>query len=107
MSLESRYTPFQLYRDTRGASAVDAPTRTLVGGYRGFIQPVSGTETTQAEGLRESRTHRLYCPVSTPVQFGDEIEQGGVTYRAVFVTQTAGISSVTHHKEIDLQYVGL
>lgn len=105
MSLTAFYRPFALYRTTPGASSVDEPTRSLVGYFRGFIQPASGIEATQGEGLRESRTHRLYCSVATPIQFGDEIEQNDVTYRATFVTQTTGISSVDHHKEVDLVYV--
>jgi len=106
MSLEARYRPITLYRAAQGASAVDEPTRELVGVYRGYIQPISGSETTQAEGLREMRTHRMYTLATTPIQFGDEIEQDEIVYRAVFTLQPAGISSVKHHKEIDLQYVG-
>lgn len=105
MSLARRYRPFLLYRAARGASAVDEPTRTLVGTYRGFIQPVSGSETTQANALKELRSHRLYTYANTPIEQGDEIEQDSVTYRAVFTTQPRGVSSVQHHKEVDLSYV--
>lgn len=105
MSLARRYRPFILYRVSQGASAVDEPTRATVGVYRGFIQPVSGTETTQAEGLKELRSHRLYTFTTTPIEQGDEIEQDGVVYRAVFTTQPRGVSSVQHHKEVDLSYV--
>lgn len=105
MSLARRYRPFELYRLTPGASSVDEPTRERVGTYRGFIQPISGSETTQANALKELRSHRLYTSTQTPVEQGDEIEQDGVTYRAVFTTQVNGISSVQHHKEVDLAYV--
>jgi hypothetical protein len=88
-----------------GASSVDEPVVTLVGVYAGFIQPVSGSETTQGEGLRELRTHRLYTEVSVPIQYGDEVQQDGATYRVTFATQTTGISSVGDHKEVSLQYV--
>jgi len=84
---------------------VSAPTETQVGVYRGFIQPVGASERDIAAGLRESRSHRLYTDVRVPVQFADEIEQDGIRFRATFVTQTTGISSVDHHKEVDLEYV--
>jgi hypothetical protein len=105
MNIERYYRPFTLNRQTPGASAVDEPTFEAVGIYRGFIQPVSAAVTTNAEGFEERRTHRLYTYVSTPIQFGDEIVQDSVRFRAVNATQPNGVSAVNHHKEVDLEYV--
>lgn len=105
MNIERYYRPFTLTRQTPGASAVDEPTFEEVGAYRGFIQPVSAAVTTNAAGFEERRTHRLYTYVSTPIEFGDEIVQDGVRFRAVNATQPTGISAVNHHKEVDLEYV--
>lgn len=105
MSLRARYRSFDLQRKSTPASAVDEPAYELVGRYLGFIQPVSGSEAAQFNALNESRSHRLYTDVATPVQFGDRIVQDGINYNAVFVTQVTGISSVGHHKEVDLQSV--
>lgn len=105
MSLRSRYRAFTIERKSPGASAVDVPTTSAVGTFLGFVQPVSGSELAAFGGLQESITHRLYTDVATPVQYGDEIVQDGVRWRAVFTTQTTGISSVDHHKEVVLSYV--
>jgi len=104
VSLESRYRPFTLSRPASAANTVTAPTRTVVGPYRGFIQPRSGQEQQRFNALNEQYTHICYCPVSVPAQYGDLIEQDGTTWRVVFSVQVTGISSVSHHKELLLRY---
>jgi len=104
MSLEQYYRTFALYRQTKGTSAVDEPTFTLVGHYRGFIQPVGGGQSGQFNADHETYTHRLYTPVATPILDGDQIRQDGVKWRAVFPTQPTGISAVDHHKEVTLSH---
>lgn len=82
------------------------PSYSEIGTYRGFIQPRSGSETTAFNAVDERYSHRLYTEVSTPVQYGDRVEQDGVKFRAVFVTQPTGIAGQSHHKEVGLEYVG-
>lgn len=105
MSLEARYTPFALYRDDPKKRAIDEPCRELVGYYKGFIQPVGGSETQRFGKTDEQYTHRCYCPVAVPAEYNDVITQGGVEWTVVFSTQTVGISSVNHHKELLLEQI--
>lgn len=104
MSLEAYYRPFRLYRVTDGASAMDTPTETLVGTYLGFIQPVSGGEASRFSKTGEEYTHRLYTGVKTPARFGDIVRFGDAQWSVVFAEQAQGISSVGHHKEVELKY---
>lgn len=105
MSLAQRYRPFTLKRQDTPASAMTEPTYTTVGTYRGFIQPVSGNESTLFSKVDENYSHRLYTGLDTPVEYGDRIEQDGLTWRAVETKQPRGVSAVQHHKEILLEYV--
>jgi hypothetical protein len=105
MNIARYYRPFTIYRQTPGASAVDEPTFEEVGTYGGFIQPVTEAVTTNAEGFQQRRTHRLYCSVGVPIEFGDEVRQDSIKFRAISTTQPRGVSAVDHHKEVDLEYV--
>jgi hypothetical protein len=95
--IERYYRSFTLSRQAAGANVMTEPSYSEVGTYRGFIQPRSGSESTAFNAVDEGYT---------PVQYGDRVEQDGVTWRVVFATQPTGISAVAHHKEIRLQYVG-
>ena len=103
--LEQKYKPLELQRQTPGTSQMDEPTYVKVGVFRGFIQPVSGGESSAFDKVAERFSHRLYTNIATPAIYGDRVIQGGVTWRVVYATQVDGISSVGHHKEVLLQHV--
>lgn len=104
MSVEDRYKPFTLKRKTAGAREVDEPTTTVVGYFRGFVQPISAGES-QFLGPKagELRSHRLYCPLNVPALDGDIVEQDSVEWTVTNPTQGSGISGVGRHKELLLQ----
>jgi hypothetical protein len=88
-----------------GIAPTDDPTVADVGTFRGFIQPVSGGEASRFAKLDELVTHRLYCPVSVALEYGDVVTQGEYTGVVVFSNQAEGIAGVDHHKEILLSSV--
>ena len=103
MSLFSRFTPYAITRTVPGATPTASPTTTTLSGS-GFIQPVSGRQSTAFEKTAEEYTHRLYTTVDANVIQGDIITQNGTEWVAVFTEQGAGISSVNHHKEVLLRF---
>ena len=81
-------------------------TEQVVGYYKGFIQPVSSSETFMQGKSADSTTHRLYTGLSTPVEKDYLIEQGASKYIVTDATfQPTGISGVNDHKEILLRVV--
>lgn len=73
---------------------------TVVGYYKGFIQPMSGGETFRDGKGGESATHRMYTVMGTPVKYRYRVTQGGQDYIMLYAIQPAGISGTGHHKEI-------
>ena len=100
--LEKYFTAFTLYTITPPGTGWGDSTWTAAGNYKGFIQPISGGEVFQDGKAGEKATHRLYTYVSTPVNYGDKVSQGGQDYFVIYAIQPAGISGVNHHKEVIL-----
>jgi hypothetical protein len=70
---------------------------------KGFIQPVSGSESFERGKAGERVAYRMYVPMdNTVVQYGDRITQDGQKYIVIFSIQPTGISSTNGHREISL-----
>jgi len=105
--LTSYYIPFIATRATAATTPGQAPTETVIGYYKGFIQPLSSSDTFKLGKNVEDATHRLYTSMSVnTLQKGDRISQGTQNYIVSDdVTQPTGVSSVNHHREILLRFI--
>ena len=78
-----------------------APTNSIVGYFKGFIQPVSSSEMFMMAKSAENATHRLYTNLGTDIVKGDKINQNSTDYVVIAdITQPTGVSGVDHHREI-------
>jgi len=104
--LTDYYKPLSIYRTVASATPGQTPTEITIGFYKGFIQPVSSSETFMQGKSAEVATHRLYTYMKTPIVKGDRVNQNSQNYRVISsVIQPGGISGVDHHKEILLGLV--
>ena len=97
--LTDYYTNF-LLEEKSGGGDWTAVAWGTVGTYKGFIQPVGGSETFRDGKAGEQVTHRLYTGLSTPAEYGQRVTQSGRTYIVLYTDQVNGISAVGHHKEV-------
>ncbi len=97
--LTNYYRSFEIYEQI-GAGNFAGKTWTIIGYYKGFIQPVSGNESFQKGKGGESATHRLYTSVQTPSKYGYKVIQDGQSYIMIYAHQVNGISGIGYHKEI-------
>ena len=99
--LTDYYTMFSIFETTPNPVLGQAPTETTIGFYKGFIQPVSSSETFLQGKSAEKATHRLYTGMTTPIEKGYRINQKSQNYRVIAsIIQPGGISGVDHHKEV-------
>jgi len=106
MSLERFYKKFALSRPMLSADGVSY-ANTLVGNFKGFLQPVSGAEFSLHQKLDDRIDAKLFCPVAVPAKYGDVVTYSGESWRVVWASgQYDGISSVNNHKEILLTRYG-
>ena len=109
--LTNRFTPLIIERqempDISGNPGKPARSgsaySTVSGTWRGFIQPRKGGETFREQKGGTEVSFVLYSDVATPAVYGDKITQSGQSYIVMSPIQPEGISSVDHHKEIDLE----
>ena len=99
--LTDYYTTFTLKENTPGVGIYDDPSFTVVGYYKGFIQPVSSSEIFLQGKSAEVATHRLYTGMRTPIEKGQQVSQFGQSYIVISdIIQPKGISGVNHHREV-------
>lgn len=100
MSLRSRYTPYVIHRTSSSGGYSPTPVESTVGGFQGFIQPISGGESFDHLQLTDKVTFRLYTDTLAPLKAGDDVSQNGETYKVLWAFQPSGISGTSHHKEV-------
>jgi hypothetical protein len=75
-------------------------TEVPIGRFKGFLQPVSGSENFEHFKQDEKVTHRLYTPAGVKLLYGDIITYAdGLDYTVIFSLQENGISGIERHKE--------
>lgn len=97
MAISNYYKKFTASRPNQ--ASWDGGSNSL-GTFKGFLQPVSGSESFDHFKQDEKVTHRLYTDVSTRLLYGDIITYSGLDYTVVFSLQENGISGIERHKEI-------
>jgi hypothetical protein len=96
--LESRYTIQKI--EERMHIDFQPDTFSLVGYFRGFVQPIGGNEQFMKGKGGENVTARYYTGLSTPVKYGYRITDSGQSYIMLYSIQPTGISGTGHHKEV-------
>ena len=98
---------YTVMRATAATTPGQAPTETVIGYFKGFIQPLSSSDTFKLGKNVEDATHRLYTGMAVNMlQKGDRITQNSQNYIVSDdITQPIGVSSVDHHREILLRFI--
>lgn len=89
--------------DSWGGTSEQYPA-TATATIDGFIQPISGGETFENNGVVFKSPNRLYCASGADIITGDRIKYSGVTYEVRFI-QPAGISGLSKHQEVLLERI--
>lgn len=96
--LSRRYRPYTLTE--KNTTDPFAPTESVVEQGRGFLQPVSSSETFEHLKSDQEISARLYTNVDTVAKYGHTLTYEGSKYTVLYAFQPEGVSSVGHHKEI-------
>jgi hypothetical protein len=100
LSIEKYYKSLVIKEQVTTGGSFGTPAFNTVGTYKGFIQPVLGSEHVRNGKGQEEATHRLYTSLSTPFKYGYIVTQNSIDYMMLYGTQPSGISGKEHHKEI-------